>query len=134
MQFESHGIYKIEIINNQLRVDATGPFNGELGKQYKADITACIKHLSKGAWNQIITLHETSLCTPESEVALISSLKERMAHGLYACALVLPDGDCKHAVEAQFSRIYTTVKLNHRHFDTIDEAANWLNSLPRPSR
>ncbi|MDG1752522.1 MAG: hypothetical protein P8I03_12810, partial [Thalassotalea sp.] len=89
MYFTEHGVFEVKIEDKILLVDATGPFNEELILQYEKSLESCIKYLETSKWNQIITLRQFSLFTPEAEQKLTQTLKKRRSRGLVACAVVL---------------------------------------------
>ena len=89
MKFEEHGVYEMKVEGDLLLVDATGPFNEELINSYRYALESCIHFLEIKQWNQIITLHEMSLFTPEAEEALTQSLIDRKSRGLVFCGVVI---------------------------------------------
>ena len=95
MKFKEHGVFEVKVEGQLLLVDATGPFNDELLKHYRDALESCIQRLEVGQWNQIVTLHQTSIFTPEAEETLTQSLIERRSRGLIACSVVIADVDCK---------------------------------------
>lgn len=82
MKFTEHGIFEIKIEADLLLVDATGPFNEELIKSYQHSLEACIQVLEVTHWNQIITLHQMSVFTPDAEQSLTKTLINRKSRGL----------------------------------------------------
>ena len=126
MKFEEHGIFEVKVEGRLLLVEATGPFNKELIKQYQEALKSCISALQGSSWNQIITLHDMSLFTPEAEQALTSSLIERHNKGLKSYGVVIGDVNCKVLVSAQMSRCYQKANVKHKYFSSLEEAKGWL--------
>ncbi|TPH13433.1 hypothetical protein [Litorilituus lipolyticus] len=126
MKFEEHGIFEVKVEGRLLLVEATGPFNEELINQYQSALKSCINTLQGSSWNQVITLHDMSLFTPEAEQALTHSLIERHNKGLESCGVVIGDVNCKALVSAQMSRCYQKANVKHKYFTTLEEAKAWL--------
>ena len=130
MKFIEHGVFNIKIISNQLLVDAIGPFNEEVVSLYKATLESCIQELENSQWHQIITLHQTSLFTPEAEYILTKSLVDRKARGLHSCSLITVDVDFESLVKEQMSRCYNNAGVEHQYFESIAKAQTWIASFP----
>ena len=124
MIFRKHGVYSLEVKDQVLIVDATGPFNDELVMCYQNELETCIAQLETSCWGQIVTLHAQSLFTPEAEQSLINSLKHRKSRGLKASAVV---SDSPYSlVRIQISRIYNQAGVAHDFFENEEHAFNWL--------
>lgn len=128
MKFIEHGIFEIKIEENILLVDATGPFNEELIINYQNALESCIKSLEHKKWNQIITLHQLSVFTPEAELALTKTLINRKSRGLTHCAVVIGDTNYKALLTEQMSRCYCKAEIDHQYFNTLDTAKKWINT------
>jgi len=126
MKFKEHGVFEIEIEDTLLRVDATGPFNDEVLKRYKWALESCILQLEGSQWSQVITLHRTSLFTPEAEKILTDTLIKRKSRGLQAGYLILEDVDFKSLVKEQLSRCYIKAGVEHQFFDSTSTAVKWI--------
>jgi hypothetical protein len=74
MIFMEHGLFKVKVEGKLLLVDATGPFNEELLIKYQKALESCIQTLELSEWNQIITLHQLRLFTPEAEQVLTHTM------------------------------------------------------------
>ena len=129
MIFMEHGLFEVKIEGKLLLVDATGPFNEELLIQYEKALETCIHTLEVSEWNQVITLHQLSLFTPEAEQALINSLINRRSRGLIACAIVLMNVEGESLIKTQMSRSYDRAGVKHNFTTSIDDANEWLTSL-----
>ena len=127
MKFKEHGVFEVKVEGQLLLVDATGPFNDELLKHYRDALESCIQRLEVGQWNQIVTLHQTSIFTPEAEETLTQSLIERRSRGLIACSVVIADVDCKSVVKEQMSRCYRRAGVKHQYVNSITEAKEWIS-------
>lgn len=130
MRFKEHGVFKIETEAELLLVDATGPFNDEVLKHYNIALDSCIQELEASQWNQIITLHQLSLFTPEAEIILTDTLIKRRSRGLVAGYIILENVDCKRLVKEQLSRCYSIAGVEHHFFDSTSEAKESLTSFP----
>ena len=117
MKFIEHGVFEIETEANLLLVDATGPLSDEMSKHYNDAVESCIQHLEGSQWNQIITLHQLSLFTPEAEIILTDTLIKRRSRGLVAGYIILENVDCKRLVKEQLSRCYSIAGVEHHFFD-----------------
>ncbi|MCJ8337042.1 MAG: hypothetical protein MJK10_01100 [Pseudomonadales bacterium] len=130
MKFEEHGVFKIETEANLLFVDATGPFSDGVTKHYIESVEFCIQQLEVSQWNQIITLHQLSLFTPEVEKLLTAALINRKKRGLKAVFLILEDVYFKSLIKEQWSRCYTKAEIEHHFFDSTSEAKKSLIHFP----
>ncbi len=128
MKFTEHGLFEVKTEGKLLLVNAIGPFNEELLIKYENALESCIQSLEAAPWNQIITLHQLSLFTPEAEKILTKTLINRSSRGLSACAVVFKNVEAESLVEAQMSRCYKNAKVTHSFSSSIDEAKKWLNS------
>lgn len=133
MIFEAHGVFEVKVEGRLLLVDATGPFNEELIGQYKKALESCIQHLESAPWHQIITLHDTSIFTPDAEKALTRTLIDRKARGLLASAVVMQSGDYKTIVQDQMSRSYRAADVHYQFFSSIVEAHVWVKQFASAS-
>ena len=129
MNFKEHGVFEVKIEGKSLFVDATGPFNEELIIKYERALESCIQSLEVSKWNQIITLHQFSLFTPEAEQALTQSLINRKARGLMASAVVFVNIEGESLIKAQMSHCYNKASVNHEFTSSIDDATIWLGTV-----
>jgi len=128
MKFAEHGLFEVKTEGKLLLVNAIGPFNEELIIKYEDALESCIQSLEVAPWNQIITLHQLSLFTPEAEKTLTKTLINRSSRGLSACAVVFENVEAESLVKAQMSRCYKNAKVTHKFSNSIDDAKKWLNS------
>ena len=87
-------------------IDTRGPFNDASLIQYEKDLELCIHNLESSTWNQIVTLHQFSLFTPEAERILTRTVTNRHSRGLVACAIVLINIEGESLIKPQMSRCY----------------------------
>ena len=130
MKFIKLGVFEIETEAQLLLVDATGPFNDEVAKQYIEALESCIQQLEVSQWNQIITLHQLSLLSPEVEKLFTSALIKRTTRGLKAVLLIVENVYFKSLVKEQMTRFYTKAGIEHHFFDSVFEVKNNLSNLP----
>lgn len=126
MAFEEHGTFQVKVENGILFVDATGPFNKELVTKYRSALDDCYQVLKNTHWHQIITLHKTSLFTPEAATELTESLKYRKKIQLDRCAVVIKS-EIENIVKDQMSRCYDTARVTHQYFDALEDAKAWVS-------
>jgi len=124
-----HGVFEVRIEGNLLLVDATGPFNEELIIQYERALEACIHTLEVSQWNQVITLHQLSLFTPEAEQILTNTVINRKSRGLKACAIVLMNVEGESLIKNQMSRCYDHARVKHKFTTSIHDANKWLATI-----
>jgi len=129
MIFMEHGLFEVKIEDKLLLVDATGPFNEELLIQYEKALESCIQTLEVSEWNQIITLHQLSLFTPEAEQVLTNTVINRSSRGLMACAIVLIDAEGESLIKTQMSRCYNRAGVKYNFTTSIHNAKKWLTTL-----
>jgi len=129
VNFIEHGIFEVKIEDELLLVDATGPFNKELLIQYENALESCIQNLETSKWNQVITLHQLSLFTPEAEQVLTSTLINRSSRGLIACAIVLNDVEGESLIKAQMGRCYDRAGVKYNFITSIHDANKWLATV-----
>ena len=129
--FPRHGKFSVEVDAHMLVVNATGPFNEELVRDYKAALDAAIHHLSKGHnWGQIIVLEKESLFTPDAERVLVQSLKNRKRVGLRASAVVLMENVTgRSLIKQQMSGAYERAGIEFTFSDNVTSAKAWLTNL-----
>jgi len=124
-----HGLFEVKIEGKLLLVDATGPFNKELLIQYEKALDTCIRTLEVSEWNQVITLHQLSLFTPEAEQVLTNTVINRRSRGLIACAIVLMNVEGESLIKTQMSRCYDHARVKHNYTASIHDANKWFSTL-----
>ncbi len=129
MNFIEHGLFEVKVEGELLLVDATGPFNEELLIEYENSLEACIQNLEVSKWNQVITLNQLSLFTPEAEQVLTNTLINRRSRGLAACAIVLNDVEGESLIKAQMSRCYNRAGVKHNFITSIHDANKWFATV-----
>ena len=131
MYFAEHGVFKVKVKveDKILLVDATGPFNGELIIQYEKALESCINNLEASKWNQIITLHQLSLFTPEAEQKLTQTLINRRSRGLIACAVVLISIEAESLIKDQMSRCYNRAGVKYEFTTSVHGAKKWFAAV-----
>ncbi|WP_223303664.1 hypothetical protein [Colwellia psychrerythraea] len=122
-------MFEVKIEGKLLLVDATGPFNEELILQYEKALESCIQILEVSQWNQVITLHQLSLFTPEAEKVLTNTLINRKSRGLIACVIVLIDVEGESLIKMQMSRCYERAQVKHTYRSSMSEAKKWLATI-----
>lgn len=128
--FPRHGKFSVEVDAQMLVVNATGPFNEELVRDYKMAVDAAVAHLSEGSgWGQVIVLEKESLFTPDAERVLVQSLKNRKRSGLKASAVVLMENVTgRSLIKQQMSGAYKKAGIEFTFSETINSAKAWLSS------
>ncbi|EPJ51551.1 MAG: hypothetical protein OFPI_17070 [Osedax symbiont Rs2] len=126
--FIAHGEYRVDIQQNLLIVEAKGPFNKEVVKQYALEMQHAVQKM-QSPWGQLIIMHQDSLFTPEAEKLMHKSARARKLSGLYACAIVLVETTVRFAIEHQVSNIYRRADIAHDFFDCEQQARAWLQEL-----
>lgn len=128
MHLSENKKYSIRIERNILIVDAGGPFNDQTMKRYRADIVEAIQSLSGEKWQQIVTVNETTIFTPEGLIVLEQSVANRKSLGLSYSAVVLTT-KTKHQslIKHQLSQCYNNVGVEHGYFDSLTEALSYLS-------
>lgn len=129
MNFIEHGVFEVKIEGELLLVDATGPFNEELLIQYENALESCIQNLEISKWNQVITLHQLSLFTPEAEQLLTNTIINRKSRGLMACVIILKDVEGESLIKAQMSRCYNRAGVKHNFITSVQDAHKWLTTV-----
>lgn len=127
--FPRHGKFSVEVDSQMLIVNATGPFNEELVRDYKAAVDAAVAHLQQGhGWGQVIVLEKESLFTPDAERVLVQSLKNRKRGGLRASAVVLMENVTgRSLIKQQISGAYNKAGIEFTFSDTLAGAKAWLS-------
>jgi hypothetical protein len=128
MKFSEHGSYSIELHDDCIVVNATGPFNEQFVVKYKNELQKVMQGLDGRKWRQIIIMNEMSIFTPEAESALCETLELRMQHGLISSAVVYGDTLCNLLIHEQLSRCYLGAKVPHKFFDNLKEAKQWVKN------
>ncbi len=124
--FLPHGEYRIELDNNVMLVEAKGPFNIEVVKQYSQQVAATLRQLVL-LWGQVVILHQNSLFTPEAEQLMYKTVKDRKEHGLVASAVIINGSASQFIIEQQVAQIYQASKVSYRFFDDECEARAWVD-------
>lgn len=128
-KFRPHGKFEIKVENSHLLVDAAGPFNEELIKEYRQSLAEAIQNISGKKWGQIIVLHEMSLFTRDAQEELLNTLRERKKLGLVASAVVLIDVEGAGIAEEQLSYCYRGAEIEFAFFTSTEEARLWLSRI-----
>jgi len=126
--FIPHGAYRVDIQENLLVIEAKGPFNKEVVKQYSLDLANAVQKM-QAPWGQLIIMHQDSLFTPDAENLMHKSARARKLFGLYASAIVLVETTVRFAIEHQVSNIYRRADIAHDFFENEQQARTWLQEL-----
>ncbi len=124
--FLPHGEYRIELKNDVLLIEAKGPFNIELVKQYTQEVDTIIKTLIK-PWGQVLILHQDCLFTPEAERLMYRTVEHRKKLGLVASAVVFADPQSRFIIEQQLSNIYQMSQVQYRCFEDEVAGTAWVD-------
>ena len=119
-------LFTIRTIDRVLFVDATGPFNEAVINRYQRELIASVEALSPEPWGMILTLHNESLFTPETEAELIKVIQWRMAFGMTKVGLLTTHIASSDEVKAQMTRMYVAAGVVHAFFDDSNDALDWL--------
>lgn len=128
MHFTEHGIFDVSIEGNTLLVDATGPFNEQLVIRYEKAIEACIKQIEGATWNQIITLRQLSIFTPEAEEMLTQTLIDRRSRGLHTSIVVLLEVEAESLIKLQMGRCYKRAGVKFEFTQSTHHARKLINA------
>lgn len=128
-KFRPHGEYEIVVDGSHLLVDAAGPFNEELIKEYRQSLAKAIQQVSGKKWGQIIVLHDMSLFTRDAQEELLNTLRERKKLGLAASAVVLIDVEGASIAKSQLAYCYSNADIEFDFFDSIEQAKSWLSEI-----
>ena len=129
MSFVAHGNYVIKNSDDQLVIEASGPFNIEIIEEFGQALKKVVPNFTNKTWHQIIILHAESIFTPETEAALCKTLKYRVDHGLAFSAVVIKASACKVLIEKQISRCYRNLNIPYQFCKHIVEAKFKLKTL-----
>jgi len=121
-----HGQYRIETRQRVLLVDATGPFNDRLIRDYLEELTANVLALEPAPWVMQVVVRDLSLFTPEAEQELMAASLLQQARGLRAVAIVLVEIVGETIVKAQMRRICGVMGLEPEFFEQPTQARDWL--------
>ena len=124
--FLPHGKYRIELKNNVMLVEAKGPFNIEVVKQYTQQVAATLSQLIL-PWGQVVILHQDSLFTPEAEQLMYKTVEDRKENGLVASAVIINGSTSQFIIEQQVAKIYQASKVNYQFFDDECVARAWVD-------
>ncbi len=124
--FLPHGKYRIELKNNVLLVEAKGPFNIEIVKQYTQEIDTVIKEL-RPPWGQVVILHQDSLFTPEAEHLMYRTVEHRKKCGLVASAVIIENAKSRFVIEQQLSNIYQSSQVEYHYFEDETAGKAWVD-------
>ena len=129
MSFVAHGNYVIKNSDEQLVIEASGPFNIEIIEILDQALKKVVLKFRNKTWHQIIILHAESIFTPEAEAALCKTLKYRIDHGLAFSAVIIKASTCEALIKKQISRCYKKLNIPYQFFKHTDEAKRKLKTL-----
>ena len=130
MKFTEDGLFEVKAEAQLLLIDATGPLNAEMAKLYIEAVESCIQQLEGSPWNQVVTLHQLSLLSPEVEKFFTVALINRRSRGLLAIFVIIEDVYFTSLVKEQMSRCYTKAGIEHHFLDSAPEEKKGLIHLP----
>lgn len=128
MEFSAHGEFTLQIKDNILLVDATGPFNEETASQYVSQYQDYIIRYQPKL--QLSQLHGSSIFSPEIEEALVQLHQWSAQRGLRAEAVLLDTDPNERAIlTMQAKNIFADIQTTYKLFYSKEEAMTWLHSF-----
>ncbi len=126
--FPLHGEYTINVQNDILLVDATGPFNEELAKLYVQEYVQVIEKYRPKA--QISTIRGSAIFSPEREAELIKLHEWSVNQGIKAEAIILKtDRPEENLFSLHVERSRQLTQAPVCVFDTQEAALQWIQGL-----
>ena len=130
--FTEHGSFHVELKGNLLLQEIEGAWNIETSIAYKAAIDDIIKPMIGKPWATMTLMSNWELCTPDSELILVSIIKEAIEHGMVREAVVNDTGIIKLQLFEKYrnDKIHKNAKIpfKRRVFQNEKEALEWLAS------
>ena len=126
MELAAHGKYTIEQKGNILFIDAHGPFNEIIAKQFTEDMYQICQQFNGEYWASLATYYGNALFTPEAEHALVSLTKYRAQRGMIANASIILESNCADIQQMQLRRIYQNANMTFHVFSDVSCAEKWL--------
>jgi hypothetical protein len=126
MQAEKKGSYRININESILEIEAHGPFDNTVLKQYQSEVKSIVGYFKQLPWGSLVIYHGNGIFSPEAELTLIEVTKYRKEHGMIANASVILNSLHADTQQMQLQRVYQESKLPFHVFSNIEHAKGWL--------
>lgn len=131
--FKAHGQADYEVNGRVVSVRAEGPFNAELVPAISQTVAKLLGPLMQsGNWAQIITFHNSAMCSQQALHDFAASLKARYTNPATnpVVALVMgPDVEGAGIMPAMICECYAQAGVTCRAFASQPEALQWAQSL-----
>jgi hypothetical protein len=126
LKLRAHGKFSIEKIDNLLIVHAEGPGNIELAENYHQQMSKYVTDLAGKPWGSVNVFSQESFFTPDASENLIAGAKYAKKIGFVACAFVIKADEFKNSLKSFWEMIYRSANVEHRFFESEEEAKVWL--------
>ena len=127
-EFYPHGSFSITVQDRNLFVDATGPFNKELIRNFDQAMQRCAHPLAGKPWTEVAILRFESAYTPAALDELKASISRRISEQMVAIAIVFIEAESRLLIEHQLHSVLNQFEsLSYAFFDDIETASQWCN-------
>lgn len=122
------GEYTIQREGNLLIIDAQGPFDEAIAKQYHQDMINITDNFNGAFWASLVTYRGNGIFPPEAERSLIETTAYRVQRGLIATAAVIIESNQADLQQMQLRRIYQNYRIPFHVFSDVENARSWLEN------
>ncbi|SET72279.1 hypothetical protein [Thalassotalea agarivorans] len=123
------GTYKLNVTDNILFVEARGPFDEDVVKQFSQEAQSSAHQFNGRRWGSIVTYYGKGIFTPDAEEALISLTKHRVEHGMVANASILLETNHGDLQQMQLQRVYQACNVQFHTFCDKQSATDWMQTF-----
>ncbi len=128
MTFQPHGRYHIQVVGNQLHLEAQGPWNTELVQLYGQDRDAAVELIDQPEWGLLAVLKEKAILSPEVAELMRKNTVYTATQGHKATAFVLDNVGLPELVEQLFREMYQGLPQKMSFFPDVESAKAWLDN------
>ncbi len=124
-----HGDYGVGRCGQVILFAGRGPWNDESLKDGTRRLGNAISSVDQTQpWVQFSFLVGESIMPPSAFEMFAYQTKIRKQKGLSALAIVIQDSDIANTIKHQLTTAYDAAEIEHRYFDDVHEAREWLNA------
>ena len=132
-RFKAHGRIDIQMQDNFLHYDATGPFNEEVFELLAVAQSNFLSELTiAGPWASIVTLRNSAMSTPggiQRYTELMQSPKPAELLPVATAFVIAPEIEGGRLMTAHFANIYASINRPFKTFETLNPARAWAESM-----
>ncbi|GAC35422.1 hypothetical protein [Paraglaciecola polaris] len=125
-RFPTHGSVELDIDDNILLVEGSGPWNLESVVESETHMAPLLALLSGKPWGALVVLHGDPIYVPDAAAFLSKAVRAQKALGRVATAMVVDQSNTPEFSKRHIGQLLDEAGENYRFFPDKAQAKWWL--------